>query len=58
MTWIVPLGVTILAAVAAFFIDRKDSHHHYEVEQFIVFCIYLIAIIISLAAWLIWAVVT
>jgi hypothetical protein len=57
LTWLIPFGVTILVLGGAFWIDRSDQSYR-EVTQIITFCLYLIAIIVSLAAWLVWAVVT
>lgn len=57
MTWIIPLAVTVIAIGGAFWIDRNDRSYR-EVTQIIAFALYLIAIIVSLVAWLVYAVVT
>ncbi len=57
MNWLYPLAVTVLAIGAAIWIHHRGRPIR-EVELAIQSIIYLIAIIVSLVAWLVWAVVT
>lgn len=59
--WLLPTAVTIIAVVVALYMSREDgSHGDYASigNAFVALVIYCVAIIVSLIAWLIWAVLT
>jgi hypothetical protein len=58
MTWIVPLGITILAAIGAASMTRRAPTYGPYAMHLTMVIVWLVAIIVSLAAWLVWAVVT
>lgn len=60
MTWLIPFGVTILAALVMVWMYRtkKPAHYWSMVDGLSFMLSGALAIIVSLAAWLVWAVVT
>lgn len=58
VSWLIPLGITILVTACPIWVHQHSKDPLYATEQMIVLVLYLIAIIVSLAAWLVWAVVT
>lgn len=56
MTWIVPFGVTILAALFMVWVYRTKPTSYWSVVDGLSFMLAgAIAISVSLAAWLVWA---
>lgn len=58
--WLVPFGVTMVALAWGFWADSPDTYilnAHYE-REVVWFMIWAPPIIVSLVAWLVWAVLT
>lgn len=60
MSWLIPFGVTIIAALMMIWAYRtkKPAHYWSLVDGLSFMLAVAIAISVSLAAWLVWAVVT
>ena len=58
MTWLIPLGVTILAAIGFFAVAARFPRYPSYPDGLALLLTGASAIIVSLAAWLVWAVMT
>lgn len=59
MSWLIPFGVTIIAALMMIWVYRTKPTSYWSMVDGLSFMLAgAIAIIVSLAAWLVWAVVT
>lgn len=55
MTFLAPLGVTILAATGAWVLTRRFPEYPSSEDGLALIVAWLVAVIITLIAWLIWA---
>lgn len=59
MSWLIPFGVTIIAALMMIWVYRTKPTSYWNMVDGLSFMLAgALAIIVSLAAWLVWAMVT
>jgi len=57
--WLIPLSVTIVSFAAGFFWPVEKTHNGWwDLSGLVILCRLVIALVVSLAAWFIWALLT